>query len=106
MEYHEAHVEYLLGRQVRDIDGDVVGRLEELHVEMIDGEYVVTEYHVGPAALLERVGRLVTQLPFFRYIPFAQKGYRVPWTQFTLSDPRDLRVTVPRGDLTPMQLSD
>jgi len=42
VEYHEAHVEHLLGRQVRDIDGRVVGRLEELRVEVVDGEYVVT----------------------------------------------------------------
>ena len=106
MEYQEAHVEHLLGRQVRDIDGRVVGRLEELRVEVVDGEYVVTEYHVGPAALLERVGRFITQLPFFRYIPFAHKGYRVPWTQFNLSDPRHPRVMARRSELTPIQISD
>ena len=106
MEYHEAHVEHLLGRRVRDVDGQVVGRLEELRMEIVDGEPVVTEYHIGSAALLERIGAFVTEHPFFRYITLVQKGYRVPWSQFDLSDPRNLRVTVRCAELEPMQLSE
>ena len=99
MEYLEAHVEHLLGRRVVDIDGRVVGRLEELHAEVVEGELVVTEFHIGAGALLERVGQLVTQLPFVRYIPFARRMYRVPWTQFDLSDTLRPRVRVRRDDL-------
>ena len=106
MEYHEAHVEHLLGRRVSDADGRRVGRLEELRVEIIDGEYVVTEYHIGAGALFERVGAFITQLPFFRYIPFARRGYRVPWEQVDLSDPRRPRVRVGRDQLRPMDLPD
>ncbi len=102
MMYHEAHVEHLLGRRVRDVDGAIIGRLEEIHVENIDGDEVVTEYHIGRAALIERMGAFITQLPFFRYIPFARKGYRIPWTQFDLSDPLHPRATVPRADLQEM----
>jgi len=99
MTFHEAHVERLLGRPVHDVDGVVVGRLEEFHVEIVDGDYVVTEYHIGAAALIERVGAFVSQLPFFRYIPFARKGYRVPWADLDLSDPLHPRVTVRREEL-------
>ena len=99
MEYFEAHVEHLLGRRVVDLDGRVLGRLEELHAEVVDGETVVTEFHIGAAALLERVGAFVTQLPFLRYIPFSRRMYRVPWQQFDLSDTLHPRVHARRDDL-------
>ena len=99
MKYHEAHVEHLLGRRVHDIEGQVVGRLEEFHAEVIDGEMVVTEFHVGAGALLERIGEFVTQLPFLRYLPFSRRMYRVPWRQLDLSDTLRPRVRVRRDDL-------
>jgi hypothetical protein len=99
MEYLEAHVEHLLGRRVLDADGRIVGRLEELRAEAIDGELVVTEFHIGAGALLERMGEFVTQLPFLRYIPFSRRMYRVPWQQFDLSDTRRPRTRVRREDL-------
>jgi len=99
MEYLEAHVEHLLGRRVLDADGQIVGRLEELRAELIDGELVVTEFHIGAGALLERMGEFVTQLPFLRYIPYSRHMYRVPWQQLDLSDTRHPRTRVRRGDL-------
>lgn len=99
MEFLEAHVEHLLGRRVVDVDGRVVGRLEELHAEIVDGETLVTEFHIGAGALLERIGVFVTQLPFFRYIPFTRRMYRVSWQQFDLSDTRRPRVRMRRDDL-------
>jgi sporulation protein YlmC with PRC-barrel domain len=104
-EIFEAHVEQLLGRRVRDVDGRMVGRLEELRVEIVDGESVVTEYHLGRAAALERIAGFVTQLPFFRYIPFARKGYRVPWAEMDLSDPQHPMVRVPRAALEPITVN-
>jgi hypothetical protein len=99
MKYLEAHVEHLLGRRVLDLEGKVVGRLEELHAEMVDGELVVTEFHIGAGALLERIGEFVTQLPFLRHIPWSRHMYRVPWQQFDLSDPVHLRLRLRREDL-------
>jgi len=99
VEYLEAHVEHLLGRRVVDVDGQVVGRLEELRAEVVDGDTVVTEFHIGAGALLERIGAFVTQLPFLRYIPFSQRMYRVPWSQLDLSDTLRPRVRVRREEL-------
>jgi sporulation protein YlmC with PRC-barrel domain len=104
MEYLEAHVEHLLGRRIVDVDGHVVGRLEEMNAEIVDGEMVVTEFHIGTAALVERVGAFVTQLPFFRHIPFSRHGYRVPWQQLDLSDTLHPRVRVRRDELERMDL--
>ena len=106
MEYLEAHVEHLLGRHVVDVDGKSVGRVEELRAEIVDGETVVTELHVGTVAFFERIAAFVTQLPFFEYIPFARSGYKVPWQQFDLSNPRALRVKVRRDELRQIDLAD
>ena len=95
----ERHVERLLGRRVRDVDGLVVGRLEELHVHLIDGDPVVTEFHIGPAAALERVGAFVRQLPFFSLIPWQPIMYRVSWADMDLSDERHPRVRKRRDQL-------
>ena len=99
MEYLEAHVEHLLGRRVIDVDGAVVGRLEELQAEIVDGELVVTEFHIGAGALLERIGEFVTQLPFLRSIPYSRRMYRVAWEQFDLSDTLHPRVRARKNDL-------
>jgi sporulation protein YlmC with PRC-barrel domain len=100
----EAHVERLLGRRVHDANGQSIGRLEEFRVEIVDGEHVVTEYHVGGSAVVERIASFVAQLPFFRLIPFARTGYRIPWTDLDLSDPRRPRVRGCREELERMSL--
>lgn len=95
----ELHAELLLGCRVHDVDGCPVGRIEELHVDMIDGESVVTEYHLGHAALVERMAEFVRQLPFFRLLPTMRSEYRVHWKDLDLSDPRKPRLRVPRSAL-------
>jgi hypothetical protein len=99
MKYLEAHVEHLLGRRVVDVDGQTIGRLEEFRAEVSEGDMAITEFHIGAGALLERVAAFVTQLPFFRYLPFSRRLYRVPWQQFDLSDPLHPRVRARREDL-------
>jgi sporulation protein YlmC with PRC-barrel domain len=95
----EVHVERLLGRRVRDFNGVVIGRLEELRCETVDGETVVVEVHVGPAALSERLGGFLFQLPFFRYIRFERWEYRVRWDQLDLADPDHPRLHCTRDEL-------
>lgn len=80
----EIHVERLLGRKVRDARGKVIGRIEELCVDMVDGLPVVVEFHVGPAALFERIGAFVHLLPFFSLIPWTPTLRRIPWNEIDL----------------------
>lgn len=88
MEIREAHVEQLLGRRVHDERGRMLGRIEEMIVEVVDDEYVVTEFHLGTGALIERVTGFVRQLPFFSLIPGTKEPIRVGWKEMDLSDPR------------------
>ncbi|HXT16139.1 MAG TPA: hypothetical protein VN706_10955 [Gemmatimonadaceae bacterium] len=99
MELHEAHAERLLGTKVRDVNGEVLGRLEEMIVEVIDGEPVVTEFHVGPVALLERIGGFLEHMPYFRLLPFPKWEYRIPWTDVELGEVGRVTVKVAKERL-------
>ena len=95
----EAHVERLLGKKVRDVNGDVIGRLEEMIVEIIDGEAVVTEFHVGPEAMLERIGGFLGDMPYFHLLPFPKWAYHVEWQTMDLREPSNPRVKVAKSAL-------
>lgn len=95
----ELHVERVIGTKVRDTGGTVVGRIGELIVENVGGDCVLTEVHIGPAAMLERVGAFVTKLPYFALIRLPRWEYRVSWDQFDWTNPEEPRLRVRKQDL-------
>jgi sporulation protein YlmC with PRC-barrel domain len=100
MSIREVHVEHLLGRRVRDSNGKVLGRIEEMRVEVVDGEPVVVEFHIGPAAYFERIAGFTAQLPFFGWLS-RRKEVFVDWDAMDLRDvqrpvARAFRVGEPR----------
>jgi hypothetical protein len=100
----EIHLELLLGSRIFDENDKVVGRLEEFRAEEKAGEIVVTEYHVGSYAFLERlsawtIGRALLQTAG---ATSRRRGYRVPWDKLDLSDLRHLRLKCPAGELKPL----
>jgi hypothetical protein len=89
----ERHVELLIGQRVYGPDARSVGRLEEIHAQPHDGHYIVTEYHLGPTALLERLA--VRHLPaaLVRLSTMVTKrplGYIAKWDQLDLSEANHL----------------
>ena len=101
MASQEVHFELLLNRAVADSEGKRVGRLEEARVEVVAGECVVREFHVGAFALLERLGSaalfggLIRTLGGRRFY----RMYVVPAERMDMSDPSALRVTCPLREL-------
>jgi hypothetical protein len=95
----ELHVERVIGKKVCDAAGEVVGRIGELIVENVDGDYVLTEVHIGPSAMLERVGAFVTQLPYFALIRLPRWQYQVAWDRFDWSNPDEPRLRVRKSEL-------
>jgi sporulation protein YlmC with PRC-barrel domain len=96
----EVHFEMLLGVEVLDPSGRAAGRLEEVVAEARGGELVVSEYHIGSYAMVERlsawtIGRAVLQL----FGASRGPGYRVPWNKMDLSDPGRPRLTCPLAEL-------
>ena len=97
----EVHLELLIGRQVFDPDGKVVGRLEEVRIGDREGAPFVMEFHVGKYAMLERlmggpVGRSLLRLLGSGRV---HTPLSIPWEILDLSNPRRLRITKPAAEL-------
>jgi hypothetical protein len=88
-ERNERRVELLLGRRVRTLDGSVIGRIEEMRAEREHDYYVVTEFHLGPSALIERLA----VRHFGLTLPGRPRGYRVRWDQLDIEDEDRPRLT-------------
>jgi hypothetical protein len=84
-------LELLHGRRVRDVDGRVAGRIHSVKAERVGDECLVREFHLGPAALLERLGITLSALTG---LPFSHEPLRVPWEELDLADPEHPRLRV------------
>ena len=94
-ERNERRLELLLGTRVHAQDGRAIGRLQEFRAEREHDYYVVTEYHVGPVGLAERLA--VRHLGFT--LPGRVHGYSVRWDQLDIEDPDHPRLTCPVEEL-------
>lgn len=85
----ELHLELLIGRCVFDPLGNCVGRIEEVRAEQQGEEWVVSEYLVGVAAVLERLSawNIGTGLLHLLGARKLNGSYRVAWNQLDLSNP-------------------
>jgi sporulation protein YlmC with PRC-barrel domain len=86
----QVHLELLLGRKVLDPSGRVVGRVEEVRAHIAGDHCFVDEYHLGPAAWLERLSARVLS---------RKRGRRVPWEKLELADPEHPRLLCSVEDL-------
>jgi hypothetical protein len=85
----------ILGREVHTVDRRRVGRLEEFRAVRADDTWVIHEYIIGTAGLIERLGmgvRLILGLK-------AVGGYVARWDQVDLSDPEHPTLTCPVEEL-------
>ena len=95
----DVHVELLLGTKVRDVDGNVVGRIEELRVDRDDAR--LESYLIGASALIERLSAWTLVRPIARAL-HARKLYHlyeVDWQDMDLSDPKRPKLRVAKKDL-------
>jgi len=100
---HEVHVELLLGEKVLAMNGQPIGRLEDIRTEVNRGHYFVSEFLVGSYAMLERlaawrIGRAVLRVLGAK----KNEGYRIRWDQLDLTDPERLRLLCEVDDLMPL----
>lgn len=84
----------LVGREVLAGNNRPVGRLEDFRAEVRNGECVITEYVIGPAALLERLDLNVRLL-----LTPKQRGYVARWDQLDINDELRPRLTCPVSEL-------
>jgi sporulation protein YlmC with PRC-barrel domain len=97
----EVNVERLLGTMVRDVDGEDVGRIEELRVERHENACLVEAYLVGASALVQRLSAWTLVRPIRRSLlgHNIYSVFRIPWQDMDLSDPRQPRLRTAKRDL-------
>jgi hypothetical protein len=95
------NVELLLDKEVRDPSGKRAGRIEEVRARREGDEIIVESYHLGPAAMLERLAAPVVRMRFLRALGLHKRthGRRATWEQMDLSDPEHPRVRCPVEEL-------
>jgi sporulation protein YlmC with PRC-barrel domain len=103
MKRQEIHLELLVGKPVFGLNGQQLGRLEEVRAEVNNrGACYVSEFLIGSYAVLERLaawkmGRTLLRLFRARHA----EGHRIRWDQIDLSDPRRPKLKVEVDELTP-----
>lgn len=99
MASREVHVERLISRRVVEADGRSAGRIEDIRVERAGDDLVVSEYLLGPAALLERLSASIMKLPLLRLLRRGHGAARhVRWQDMDLSDPGRPRLRAGNAD--------
>ena len=91
---HELRIDRLLGRRVLAPNGRPAGRLEEFRAEVRDGHCIVTEYVIGAAGLIERLGVAARGL-----LGLPRHGYVARWDQIDFSNLETPRLTCPIEEL-------
>ena len=96
----DVNVELLLGRKVVDVNGEKVGRIEELRAESGD-RCRVEAYLVGTSALVERLSAWTLVRPIKRSLRTRHiySVFEVPWQEMDLTDPKRPKLRVSRADL-------
>jgi hypothetical protein len=88
MKRQELHLELLIGRRVFALNGQPLGRLEEVRAELNNRGYCfVSEFLIGSYGILERLSVWRIGRAILRTLHVHKQGYRIHWEQLDLSDP-------------------
>jgi len=82
-------IDDLVGAKVRDANGRVVGRIFEICAEHQGPDLVVLEYHLGAAALLDRIGISLLKLVG---IDAGRAPRKVRWDELDISNSSTLKL--------------
>jgi hypothetical protein len=88
-------VDRLVGRRVVDSDGKSAGRIEEFRVEVRGADWLITEYVLGVAGLLERLNVGVSLV-----VGRSTKARVAAAGQMDISDPAHPRLLCRRTELS------
>jgi len=91
----EIHLDLLLGRTVRDASGKPIARVQDIEVEDREGEVRVVAYHLGPAAMLARLGGWRPIASIVRAAGVHARAWTIAWDALDISDPRHPRLRGP-----------
>ncbi|HEY3581982.1 MAG TPA: hypothetical protein VGK82_15610 [Pyrinomonadaceae bacterium] len=103
MKRQEVHLELLLGKRVFALNGQPVGRLEEVRAQLNNrGDCFVTEFLIGSYGVLERLSVWRIGRAILRTLHVRRGGHRIPWDQLDLSDPSRPQLKCDVDELAPL----
>lgn len=96
------NAEQLLGTKVRDVDGEYVGRIEEIRVDRTADALLVDAYLIGASAVIQRLSAwtLVRPIKHALHARHIYSVYEVPWQDMDLTDPKKPKLRVAAHDLS------
>jgi len=92
---NDVRLDRLVGRKVLTGNNRVLGRLEECRAERRGDSWVVTEWLIGSAGLMERLGFGVRMILGLR----AGRSFVARWDQLDLSNPDRPRLSCSTEEL-------
>jgi sporulation protein YlmC with PRC-barrel domain len=97
----EVQVELLIGTKVYDVNGEKVGRIEEILVERQDNGLLVESFLVGASALISRLSAwtLVRPIKGSLKTRHIYSAYDIPWQDLDLTDPKRPKLRTAKKDL-------
>ncbi|MGZ2488076.1 sporulation protein YlmC with PRC-barrel domain [Rhizobium pisi] len=99
----EINIELLVGRAVLSREGKTIGHIEEVRAEQEGPDLVITEFHVGLYAAMERMSASpigAEVLGLFR-LRRRHRGYRIRWNQIELGK-SELKLLCDEKELAPL----
>ncbi|RUM23928.1 hypothetical protein EFQ99_18285 [Rhizobium vallis] len=99
----EINIELLVGRAVLSRAGKTIGHIEEVRAEEDGPDLVITEFHVGLYAAMERMSASpmgAALLDLFR-LRRRHRGYRIRWNQIELGG-SELKLLCEEKELAPL----
>jgi sporulation protein YlmC with PRC-barrel domain len=84
------HLEKVSAKKIRDLDGKLAGRLEEVHADWQGDECVVTHYTIAPRGTF-----VLRQMGFMQV-----SAYVVPWDRMDFTDPDKPKLKCRISELT------
>ena len=94
----EVRVERLAGRRVRDGEGRLVGRIEEMLCEVVlhghGRDYVVTTFRIGAFGWVDALAGSVLSRELLKTVgrAFGYRALHVGWERMDLTDPEHPRL--------------
>ena len=97
----DIRIQLLVGTKVNDVDGNSVGRIEEIRVKLEEKALLVESYLIGASALIERLSARTLVRPIGRFLRARHiySVYEVPWQEMDVSDPKRLVLKIAQHDM-------
>ncbi|MFL5460946.1 MAG: hypothetical protein ACJ8AY_09715 [Gemmatimonadales bacterium] len=92
--------DHLVGKEVRNTHGRVIGRIEDARIESEGDEYIITHFLIGPAERLARLRAFLGELPTLRSIGVGKERDLRPlrWQWFDWRDPNRPSLSAAAGN--------